>query len=234
MCSPSNEDAYNTFLEMSRGDGFAGRRILLKGPAQSGRTHLTVALLNALNQENPRRSMTRLLGRDFWGHIMHDVCEPHRDSINETHQLFLDFLWERDVLVIHDINHINKQLSDGCLCKQILCHLLDNWIDADKLLLLVVDDAAEEQLDDPDILSRLETFEKVTIAPPTKDLFAKWLDRAVEKSTVLMEQDRRDSILATCKNLPHCRYLTLQYYADHKAECFDMSEPKHTSWFVLD
>lgn len=230
----SNKVAYAKFFEMSQDNKYVGRRIVVTGPKKTGKSHLTISLLDSLLRNNPNLKIKKMHGTDFAARVTWDAGEKNYDISQKIDEYFIDELLENDILVICNVNDISHQLSTEGHIKMTFCRLLDQWESTNKTFIITIFESSEWQVKNDDVLSRLGKFEQTITEKYDKSLIKKWLDRAISWSLVELESSVYDSILNESVNITHCRNLLQQYYSERKSEHFVMIRPAPSVEQILD
>lgn len=224
ICDKSNEEAYNRFYSLANTSSFAGNQILLSGPKKSGKAHLINSLLDNVLKINPSLKIEKTIGVDFVGHIIFEHHSKLYGFIDDSKERYIDTLLRNDIVVIEDINYIDKQLSEGCLTKKAFCEFLDKWDFKNKLLILTIDESYEGQIIDIDVLNRLATFENIFIDKQNKDLIKNWLYNAIKLSGMTVETSIVDKIVEESDFIAYSRYLLLDYFQNNKTKALYYDE----------
>lgn len=230
----SNEVVYAKFLEMSQDKKYVGKRIIVSGPSKSGKSHLTISLLDKLLCENPNLRIKRLHGTDFAARAAINAINKNYDTSTLVDEDLISELLENDILVIHNLNGISNQLSVDGRNKNTLCHLLDRWDATNKTLIFTFLEIPGWEIKNEEILDRLNKFESFKIKAYDKAVIKKWLERAIYLAQIEIDKGTQDAIVNESMNIVHCRYLLQKYYSEHKGGYFVMERPTPPVEQILD
>ncbi|MBR6509005.1 MAG: Type 1 glutamine amidotransferase-like domain-containing protein [Clostridia bacterium] len=221
ICDQSNEESYKKLYLLSTSFPFSDNRIVLQGPRKSGKSHLITALLNSVHESNPSLKIQRTNGEDFVSHILFEHHSKSLGFTNTSAERYIDKLLSNNVVIIEDINYVDKQLAEECLTKKMFCELLDKWDFKNKLLVFTIDESYEGRITDDDVLDRLAAFEKLFIGKQNKQsvhmLFASWgFDSPLMRTKFSRIIPQNDSLFEkTCFILP---YAGFDFEATYKQE----------------
>lgn len=230
----SNEETFAKFLEMSQDGKYVGRRIVVTGPSKTGKSHLTISLLDTLLRNNSNLKIKKIHGTDFAARVTWDAAEGNYDTSQKIDDVFIDELLENDVLVLCKLNDISPQLSIEGHIKTTFCRLLDLWKFTNKSLIITMYESLEWKIENDDVLLRLQKFERTAIKKHDVSLVKRWLERAISWSQVEIEKEYFDSILNESVNITHCRNLLRKFYSKNKREHFVMTRPVPSLNQILD
>ena len=230
----SNKDAYAKFFEMSQDKKYVGKRIIVSGPLKSGKSHLTISLLDKLLCENPNLKIKRMHGTDFAARVAINAANKNYDTSTLIDEELICELLENDILVIHNLNGISNQWSVDGRNKNTLCHLLDRWDATNKTLIFTFLELPEWEIKNEEILARLNKFESLKIESYDEAVIKKWLRRAIDLAHIEVDKGTQNTIVKESMNIVHCRYLLRKYYSEHKGGYLVMERPAPSVEQILD